>query len=241
LSFLIVFLKGKGVIDKADTTYDVETPEGIVLHIRVAGITCRASAYSIDVMIRAVVNTVVSVAMGLVMGETGMGLMLIFMFLNEWFYPVYFEVCRKGQTPGKKAMKLRVINGDGTPVNFQSSVIRNLLIVVDMLPLCFGFGIISCLMDKRFRRLGDLAAGTVVIYEKEVSKVALPEGTPIFPPVSLTVDEQKAVIAFAERRKMLSTSRQSELAEILKDVHGQSKSKSIEVVQSYALALAGKT
>ena len=133
-------------------------------------------------------------------------------------------------------MKIKVLNGDGTPIGWQSSMIRNFLIIVDI----YFFGFMSCLIDRRFRRLGDLAGDTIVVYEKDLLKSKLPDAKPEHPPVSLTVEEQKAVIAFAERYKMLSDSRKVELAEILSGIHEQKKSKAVKQVIRYAAALSGK-
>ena len=223
-----------------DTIYEVETPEGIMLHMRVAGLTARASAYMVDFMIRWGVNIAFSIIIQLTMGDAGNGLFLIFLFFNEWFYPVYFEVFKNGKTPGKKAMKLRVVHGDGTPIGWQASLTRNLLLIVDFLPLFYGFAIISSLLDKRFRRLGDLAADTVVVYEKEIKNLSLPDGEALHPSVDLVIAEQKAIIAFAERHELLSEARKAELAEILIDIHGYKKSDAINTVHAYALSLAGK-
>ena len=137
-------------------------------------------------------------------------------------------------------MKLRVVHGDGTPIGWQASLTRNLLLIVDFLPLFYGFAIISSLLDKRFRRLGDLAADTVVVYEKEIKNLSLPDGEALHPSVDLVIAEQKAIIAFAERHELLSEARKAELAEILIDIHGYKKSDAINTVHAYALSLAGK-
>ncbi|MCM8534005.1 MAG: RDD family protein [Lentisphaeraceae bacterium] len=223
-----------------DTIYEVETPEGIMLHMRVAGLTVRSSAYFIDFCIRWGVNLLVIISIEAILGDTGTGLALIFMFFNEWFYPVFFEVFKNGATPGKRSLKLRVVGGDGTPVGWQASIIRNFLLVVDFLPLFFGFGIVSSLLDKRFRRLGDLAADTIVVYEKEIRKFSLPNVEAEHPGIDLTINEQRALVAFGERHQMLSKSRKVELAEILDEVHELKNEEAVLKVQGYSLALAGK-
>ena len=101
----------------------------------------------------------------LALAGLGQGLMLLGFFLLEWFYPVFFEL-RSGATPGKRAMGLRVVHDDGTPVGAVASVIRNLLRVADFLPLFYAAGLVSCLVDRDFRRLGDLAAGTLVVHSE---------------------------------------------------------------------------
>lgn len=86
------------------------------------------------------------------------------LFLLEWFYPIIFEVYRQGQTPGKKVMAIKVLQDNGIPVGWPTSLIRNLLRAVDFLPMMYGFGVVSMLIARNFRRLGDLAAGTLVVY-----------------------------------------------------------------------------
>lgn len=221
---------------QADTAYDVETPEGVVLKLSSAGLPVRFYAYFIDFLIRWTINMLVAIAINLVFGEAAMGILLIYYFLMEWFYPVYFEVYRRGQTPGKKRMKIKVLNGDGTPIGWQSSLIRNFLIVVDI----WFFGFLSCLIDPRSRRLGDLAGDTAVVYEKNILPGRLPEAKPSHPPVNLTIDEQKAVISFAERYKMLSGPRKEELAEILAGVHKKKTTGAVESILQYAAAISGQ-
>ena len=98
------------------------------------------------------------------LGGAGMGLWLILMFLMEWFYPVLFEVLARGQTVGKMALGIRVLCDDGTPVGWYQSTVRNFLKFVDFLPVLYGAGLLSMLLQKDFKRLGDLAAGTLVVY-----------------------------------------------------------------------------
>ena len=116
-----------------DTVYDVETPEAIDLTANLAGPLARTLAYSIDLCIRTGVSTVAIIILAF-MNEAGWGVFLIVSFLLEWFYPVLFEVLRQGQTPGKKWLGLAVVNDDLTPITWSSSIIRNLLRAVDILP-----------------------------------------------------------------------------------------------------------
>ncbi len=92
------------------------------------------------------------------------GSYLIGLFALLWFYPVYFEVRAHGQTPGKRFMGLRVLQENGTPVGWSASVLRNFLLVADFLPVLYLAALISMISDSSFRRLGDLAAGTLVVY-----------------------------------------------------------------------------
>lgn len=217
-----------------ETAYAIETPEGVNLELSPAGLVVRWLAWSIDLLIRAVFYA----AFGMVLpflGGFGIGLFLLVMFLLEWFYPVLFEVYRRGQTPGKSAMGIRVLQDSGIPVGWTTSLIRNLLRVADFLPFLYGFGIVSMLLTKDFRRLGDLAAGTLVVYaEPPRETVSLPDVRAYPPPVSLRLLEQRAVLNFAERGPGLSTARAQELANLVKPLtHAQGQAA---ITQLYGIA-----
>ncbi|WP_409299278.1 RDD family protein [Pseudomonas sp. KCJK8993] len=198
-----------------DTRYQVETPEGIDLPLRPAGLLVRALAYGLDLGIRALVMGVLFVALGF-FGEIGIGLGSILLFLISWWYMVLFEVLNQGRSPGKQMMGLRVVQDDGTPIGWSASLTRNLLRFADMLPFAYFLGAISCLQHPAFKRLGDLAAGTLVIYrEQAVERPPLPPATPRSAPFTLSLDEQRAILGFAERQAQLSAERTQELAAIL--------------------------
>lgn len=198
-----------------DTRFRVETPEGIDLLLRPAGVVPRALAFAIDLAIRGLVLLLLFVLLG-VLGQFGMGLGAILLFLINWWYMVLFEVFNQGRTPGKQWMGLRVVNDDGTPIGWGASLTRNLLRFVDLLPFAYLLGILSCLAHPAFKRLGDLAAGTLVVYrEPPTSRPQLPEAEPLRAPFPLSLSEQRAVLGFAERQAELSAPRRAELAAIL--------------------------
>ena len=193
-----------------DTLRTNETPEGVALDLRVAGPAARAVALLVDSVIRFGLYAILLPVAGL--SGLGMGLMLLGFFLLEWFYPVVFEVWT-GATPGKRSMGLAVVHDDGTPVTLRASMIRNLLRVVDFLPLFYGVGLVSTLVDRDFRRLGDLAAGTLVIYtDAALPEREMPKAAPTMPPRGLALPAQQAILAFAERAGRLSVERREELA-----------------------------
>lgn len=200
-----------------DTRLTLETPEGTDLSLHPAGFWIRCLAYSVDWLIRfAVVFALWFVMLFLYSGIAGAAF-LIGLFVLEWFYPVYFEVWRNGQTIGKKIMKIKVINDDGTPVGFAAALIRNLLRVVDLLPACYAAGVITSLCNRRFKRLGDMAAGTLVVYTNPVRPPPALEAVGSRPvPEGLSTDEQRFLLAFAQRGQTMSPARQAELAQILK-------------------------
>jgi uncharacterized RDD family membrane protein YckC len=195
-----------------DTLRAVPTPEGIELTLKVAGPIARARAWAIDFFIRLVILIGFS-TVAAALGRVGSGLTILFYFVLEWGYPVLFEVLSDGSTPGKKTCDLRVLHEDGTPVGWRASVARNLLRAVDFLPLFYGFGLIAMLTNRDFKRLGDMAAGTIVVHtEPKRARKPIPAADPTAPVVPLTLAEQRAVVDFAERRSTWSDERANELA-----------------------------
>ncbi|MDD2100281.1 RDD family protein [compost metagenome] len=198
-----------------DTRYQVETPEGIDLPLRPAGLMVRALAFSIDLVLRGLILGLLFIVLAM-LGKLGAGLVSILLFGVSWWYMVLFEVFNQGCSPGKQWMGLRVIQDDGTPVGWSASLLRNLLRFVDMLPFGYFLGAISCLQHPNFKRLGDLAAGTLVIYREQLlTRPQLPPAQPRRPPFALTLSEQRAILGFAERQAGLSDARVNELATIL--------------------------
>src|SRR5690606_30517026 len=187
-----------------DTFREVHTPEGVALRLPAAGPVPRALAWLIDLGIRFLVLTVSAGLLG-ILGKTGIGLYFIGMFALLWAYPVVFEAMFDGQTPGKRALELRVVSADGAPVGWLASLVRNLLRTVDMLPVGYGFGLVASLSDPYGRRLGDMVAGTLVVHAPRLRAAPQPPvagGHAPGPP--LPPEEQMAVIAFAERAAQLT-------------------------------------
>jgi uncharacterized RDD family membrane protein YckC len=205
-----------------DTTRRVATPEGIELTLRLAGPVPRACAWAIDLGIRiAIVVVVITVASQL--GRAGWGVVLLTAFFVEWLLPAWLEAKWGGQTPGKRFLSIAVLNDDGTPLRWPGALTRNLLRAVDFLPFFYGIGLVSMLVNRDFKRLGDLAAGTVVVYQADKADPvrAIPLATAIPPPVPLSLEEQRAVLELAERSTSLTRERFEELAELPKPLVGQ--------------------
>lgn len=195
-----------------DTLYSINTPEGIALKLAPAGPVLRFYAWLVDTVIR------VSVMFALILSlafleKTGTGILLILLFLIEWFYPVYFELFHNGKTPGKSMFGLFVAQENASTVTPMASLIRNLLRFVDFLPFCYGFGLICLMSNQRFQRIGDIVAGTVVLH-KDVTHVESDDVdiTAVAPPRPLQLTEQQALIRFYQRRHLLSDERAEELA-----------------------------
>ncbi|HUQ73773.1 MAG TPA: RDD family protein [Burkholderiales bacterium] len=198
-----------------DTTRRVATPEGIELTLHLAGPVPRALAWAIDLLLRIGIVLVISIpAMSL--GRAGWGVVLITLFFVEWLLPAWFEAAWRGQTPGKRALGLMVLNDDGTPVRWPAALTRNLLRAADFLPFMYGLGLIAMLANRDFKRLGDLAAGTVVVYqlERRIAAKKIPEAPAVAPPIPLQLAEQRALLDLAERSATLTRERVEELAEL---------------------------
>jgi uncharacterized RDD family membrane protein YckC len=216
-----------------DTRYRVEIPGGINLEAQVVGPIPRFFAFAIDLVIRGIVIFALSI-LSIPFGSFGLGggFFLIFLFIIEWLYPVLFEVYMRGQTPGKKLLKISVINDDLSPVTLGTSMVRNLLRTVDFLPLFYLAGLICMLSNRRFQRLGDIAAGTLVISVPESAKPAVMKDIqPLAPATSLLRSEQSSIIDFLQRSQQLSEPRQQELANILVGVTHHKADNGVEKLQ----------
>lgn len=216
-----------------DTIRKFEVPEGVDLELRLAGPIIRINAWLIDFIIRTAIQLATYFFL-LWLGKIGWGIMLLVIFVIEWFYPVLFEIYQ-GATPGKKTLNLYVCHDDGTPVNWQSSMLRNLLRVADFLPFAYALGLLTMLTNRDFKRLGDLAAGTVVVYrDDKTSNITIPPVNPNPLPVPLTLTEQRAILDFAERHEFLSIPRRQELANILSTLTGKKDDASVKELYQYA-------
>ena len=195
-----------------DTVVRVETPEGVDLDLRPAGPVPRAVAFAIDAAARGAIGLLVAIVAS-ALGQLGSSALLITLFALEWLYPFAFEAFRGGQTPGKAVVGLRVLRSDGTPLDLGAATLRNLLRAADFLPFAYGFGLASMLATRSFLRLGDLAAGTMVVHvPKDRRRAIAGDIDPEPPPQELLVEEQQAIIELAFRRKDLSEARLRELA-----------------------------
>lgn len=202
-----------------DSTYEFETPEGVTLELRLAGLLPRMLAWILDFFIRLGLFIVISFACSF-LGVAGTGLFLVSWFVIEWFYPVLFEVY-KGATPGKRALKLYVCHDDGTPIGWGASLTRNLLRVVDFMPFFYALGGLVVVFNSEFKRIGDYVAGTLVVYkEPELVAYKGEEVSAESLPVQLSLQEQRAVLEFRERAGSLSSARKEELASHLAHTMG---------------------
>ena len=156
-----------------DTLHHVETPESVLLTFRLAGVWTRMRAYCVDLLIIGLAAVVIMVGfIVLFFGDTfrgsgmGEGLFFVLLFVIQWGYFWLFEALFDGRTVGKSVVGLRVVKVEGHPISFYDAMLRNLLRAVDVLPFAYGVGFLSIFSTRRLQRLGDLAAGTVVVRER---------------------------------------------------------------------------
>ena len=152
----------------------ISTPEGVDLELTRAGLGSRIAAGALDQAIKLSVIALLfflyfalSSLISGVASAIAAGVLVIFVFVFNIGYDVLFEVLGSGRTLGKRALGTRVIRADGSPVDFRSSVIRNLIRIVDAQPPGIVIGVLLILFTPRDQRLGDIAAGTVVVRERQ--------------------------------------------------------------------------
>lgn len=222
----------------------ITTPEGVELELQLAGLGSRFIAQMLDLLIKGVAIVLVVITLS-ALGLTGVAIMIPAVLLILYAYDVVFETFSNGRTPGKRVVRLRVVRVGGEPVDFMSSAIRNVLRLVEGLPTSYIPGMISILATKRNQRLGDLAAGTIVIHEEPVAapRPGPPQGAPGWgqpsgaagwgqpawqPPTqvpsggiwdvsSVGAEELAAVRSFLERRWTLDPAARGQLALQLAD------------------------
>jgi uncharacterized RDD family membrane protein YckC len=169
--------------DQLDTAIRMVTPENIAFEYRLAGPFRRLCAYLIDLALRTIF--IVSLLFILSMsspifqqlfdfGAIGLGMMFVVWFLLDWFYGGTLEALWNGQTPGKWLFGLRVLGVDGQPISGWQAVLRNFLRALDAMPTpWYILGLVTAACNRRFQRLGDLAAGTMVVVEQKAPSIGL--------------------------------------------------------------------
>ena len=223
--------------DVLDSVVTAETPEGIMLELRPAGISARCCAFFIDWAIRLAIFYAAALIAGL-LGGIGTAFWFILLFVFEWFYPVAFELGRGGASPGKRAMGLKVVMDNGLPITPAASFLRNLLRAADFLPFLYGFAIVSMLVRADGKRLGDMAAATLVVHKpRPAAKATLDMVAPVAPAYPLSARDQSAVISLAARAPSLTVERLDELAALAASVQGTER-RSPDMVTRRVLGVA---
>ncbi len=142
------------------------TPEQVEIRLEPAGPGRRFVALVIDLVLVLAASLAVSqLALLALPGGLGAILRALALLVLSWGYHVYFELRHQGQSPGKRVVGIRVVDGRGLPLSAEQSFVRNVVRVLDALPLGYALGALTCLLDAERRRLGDLAADTLVVRE----------------------------------------------------------------------------
>lgn len=220
--------------DPIDTSAEVETPEHVRFHHQLAGPARRGLAYLVDLLVRAgfmlfltIVALIAGVAADLELRGLSFGVWAVVYFAVEWGYYVLFETIWSGRSPGKKALRLRVITDTGRPLHYLDSILRNLLRAADLLPNLYALGLVVMGRDRRFRRLGDMVAGTIVVVEERhdvagplfIHPAPSPQELSALPQrIPISGDELESLELYLRRVPRLHPARASELAEIVAPV-----------------------
>ena len=218
----------------------IETPEQTSLEFPLAGIGSRFLALAADTLLQMaafwvliMILAIFAVSLSsLFSGRAALWTFAIFIFIAftiQFGYFAFFEALWNGQTPGKRWTHLRVIKDSGRPISPYDAILRNLLRIVDYLPSLYATGVITMLISSENKRVGDYAAGTVVIHEKPLQGVSSIWQSPATPaqPIAggplpqLTVEELQLVEAFLNRRSSLEPDVRRAMARQIADRLGQ--------------------
>lgn len=222
-----------------DGRLSLTTPEGISLQLTPAGPVPRAWAWLIDFSIwLAVIGLLATQLLG---SKLGKGIFSVVMFVTYWGYPIVCEVYFGGQTLGKRVLGIRVLRTDGLPVGWRESSLRNLMLVADFLPMMYATGLLFMLFGTHFRRLGDIVAGTQVVYRdkppQRAQHIVAPDAIPIPLPWPLPPDQQRALIDLFERESRLPQARLDELGTIAQPLTGLTEKASLERLRGFVAEL----
>jgi uncharacterized RDD family membrane protein YckC len=220
-----------------DENYRVETPENIELVFELAGPGSRFCALAIDLLLLWLFVFVLAIIAGIAglfdasenIGDSDSGgsvwltaAMIVVVAVAIFGYGFLFEWLLHGQTPGKRSMKLRVIRDDGTPATVLDLAIRNLVRIVDALPGFYAVGGLVALFSAQQKRLGDVAAGTIVVKEAELDYRAMVDKKQKIKPIPVEIgntllnpEELRLVRGFLNRRVELLPDARARLAEDL--------------------------
>lgn len=196
----------------------IETPEHVALEFTLAGAGSRFIALAVDTAIQVLVFVVLALMMtagsilrvvdGSAWGTWLQAAIVLIAFGVYYGYFAAFEILWSGQTPGKRVAGLRVMTADGRPIGAFDGIVRNLLRIVDQMPGIYAVGIVSVFLTAKHQRLGDLAAGTVVVHESAreahgLTREAAPVAAPRLGASRLAANEIETVELFLARRDAL--------------------------------------
>jgi uncharacterized RDD family membrane protein YckC len=144
----------------------VVTPEHVEIHLEPAGLGRRFVALVVDLaLVTGAAGLLAGLSQAVLPAAVGPVAGALALLVLTWGYHVYFELRQQGQSPGKRVAGIRVVDDRGLPLSFEQSFVRNVVRVLDALPLGYALGALAAFLDGAGRRLGDLAAGTLVVRE----------------------------------------------------------------------------
>jgi uncharacterized RDD family membrane protein YckC len=206
----------------------VATPEGVDLEVTLAGVGSRFVAGVIDQLLRWAVLLALVALLAVLEATTGADgfsgagvvVLIVAIFLVQFGYDVVFETRAAGRTPGKRWTGLRVVKIGGAPVGFVTSALRNILRIVDSLPGFYLVGMVSVLLTRNNQRLGDLAAGTIVVRERRQSTSLpapaearpAPADSELYDVSAISADDMATIRRFLDRRPTLTPEARQRLA-----------------------------
>ena len=206
-----------------EDTLTVTTPEGLEVELALAGVGSRFASALIDFVLELGAFAAVAFLLLRFASEAvAVALGSLALFAVIFGYHVLFETLASGRSPGKRALGLRVVRVGGAPVRFKDSAIRNIVRLIDLLPpVTYGLGAAVILVTGRNQRLGDLAAGTIVVRvstggrrraARAEAVEAPPAGNERWDVSAVTAKELVALRRFLERRATLDASARARLA-----------------------------
>lgn len=206
-----------------EDTLTVTTPEGLEVELALAGVGSRFASALIDFLLELVAFAAVAFLLFRFASEAvAVAVGSLAFFAVVFGYHVLFETLASGRSPGKRALGLRVVRLGGAPVRFKDSAIRNIARLVDLLPpVTYGLGAAVILLTRRNQRLGDLAAGTIVVRVRRGDRrgrarteadEALPEGVERWDVSGVSSEDLVAVRRFLDRRAAIEAAARSRLA-----------------------------
>jgi uncharacterized RDD family membrane protein YckC len=223
---------------RIDTLQAIELAEGVEVRLRIAGPLPRGLALGIDMILQGlilIIGAFILMIAGIGIGfQVAVGVFLLAWFFMRWWYPVFFEASKRGATPGKRMLGLRVVQTSGAPITFGQAILRNFLRWIDEMPLwpaawtggmyvpTMAFGLAACM---------------AVIYDRVLPEPAVPAPPPMEaarPAVALRPEEVRAVVAFRERAGLWSEGRRAEIADHAKELTGGDGQKGVSRIMAIA-------
>jgi uncharacterized RDD family membrane protein YckC len=217
-------MPSSAALPSLDSVVVVESPEGVEFTLFPAGPLIRGCAWAADQLIQWILIIIIAIASEFFGGEGGSWMLLLLLFCVDWFYHTLWEIFCRGQSPGKLLLGIRVLRGDGAPVNPGASFLRNLLRFADTFLFLCPVALMTMLLSKGFRRLGDWTADTLVVYTGQSLAVpsflggraaAVPargSGAPAGGGEMLSGEEKQGILMFARRYPLLGGARADEIA-----------------------------